>query len=36
MGRLSERLSPFSIIGLDTAIFIYHFEENPSLSSPDP
>jgi len=30
MGRLSERLSSFSIIGLDTAIFIYHFEENPA------
>jgi predicted nucleic acid-binding protein len=30
MGRLSERLSSFSIIGFDTAIFIYHFEENPA------
>jgi len=30
MGRLTERLRPFSVIGLDTAIFIYHFEENPA------
>jgi len=30
MGRLTERLGSFSIIGLDTAIFIYHFEENPA------
>jgi predicted nucleic acid-binding protein len=33
MGRLTERLSSFSIIGLDTAIFIYHFEENPTYLS---
>jgi predicted nucleic acid-binding protein len=30
MGRLRERLGPISIVGLDTAIFIYHFEENPT------
>ncbi len=30
MGRLIERLRPFSMVGLDTAIFIYHFEENPA------
>ena len=30
MGRLTERLSSLSVIGLDTAIFIYHFEENPT------
>jgi len=29
MGRLAERLRSFSIVGLDTAIFIYHFEKNP-------
>ena len=28
MGNLTERLKSFSIIGLDTSIFIYHFEEN--------
>lgn len=30
MGRLTERIRSFSVIGLDTAIFIYHFEENPT------
>lgn len=30
MGRLTERLRPFSIVGLDTAVFIYHFEKNPA------
>ena len=30
MGRLNERIRSFSVIGLDTAIFIYHFEENPT------
>jgi predicted nucleic acid-binding protein len=28
MDRLVERLRHLSVIGLDTAIFIYHFEEN--------
>ena len=28
MGRLAERLRPISVIGIDTALFIYHFEEN--------
>ena len=28
MGRLTERLRPLSVIGLDTAVFIYHLEEN--------
>lgn len=30
MGQLSEKLKPYPVIGLDTAIFIYHFEENPA------
>ena len=30
MGRLSERLAASPVIGLDTSIFIYHFEEHPS------
>jgi predicted nucleic acid-binding protein len=30
MGRFTERLKPFSTIGLDTTVFIYHFEENPT------
>ena len=30
MGWLTERIRSFSVIGLDTAIFIYHFEENPT------
>ncbi len=29
MGRLSERLGTFSKIGLDTTLFIYHFERHP-------
>lgn len=29
MGRLSERLRSKSVVGLDTAIFIYHFEKHP-------
>lgn len=29
MGRLSERLGSISVLGLDTAIFIYHFERHP-------
>jgi predicted nucleic acid-binding protein len=33
MGRLSERLASFSLVGLDTAIFIYHFEEHPAYIS---
>ena len=28
MGRFADRLTPFPIVGLDTAVFIYHFEEN--------
>jgi len=30
VGQLSEKLKPYPVIGLDTAIFIYHFEENPA------
>jgi predicted nucleic acid-binding protein len=33
MGRLRERLGPISIVGLDTAIFIYHFERHPRYFS---
>jgi len=29
MGGLSERLGSISVVGLDTAIFIYHFERHP-------
>lgn len=29
MGRLSERLASHAVIGLDTAIFIYHLEVHP-------
>jgi hypothetical protein len=29
MGRLSEQLASHVIIGLDTAIFIYHLEAHP-------
>ena len=32
MGRLSERLEAFSKVGLDTALFIYHFEKHPVYS----
>lgn len=28
MGRLKERLSKYSLVGLDTAVFIYHFEKS--------
>jgi predicted nucleic acid-binding protein len=30
MGRLTARLTSFATVGLDTAVFIYHFEENPA------
>ncbi len=30
MDRLSKRLRTSSTVGLDTAIFIYHFEEHPT------
>jgi predicted nucleic acid-binding protein len=30
MGQLAERISHFTIVGLDTSIFIYHFEGNPA------
>lgn len=30
MGQLNEKLKPYPVIGVDTAIFIYHFEENPA------
>jgi predicted nucleic acid-binding protein len=29
MGRFTEKLKSFSTIGLDTTVFIYHFEKNP-------
>jgi predicted nucleic acid-binding protein len=29
MGRFSERLASISVVGLDTSIFIYHFERHP-------
>ena len=29
MGGLSERLGSISVVGLDTSIFIYHFESHP-------
>ena len=29
MGRLSERLGSLSPVGLDTTLFIYHFEKHP-------
>jgi predicted nucleic acid-binding protein len=29
MGRISTRLASISIVGLDTSIFIYHFEAHP-------
>jgi predicted nucleic acid-binding protein len=32
MGRLSKRLGSFSIVGLDTTLFIYHFERHPDYS----
>jgi predicted nucleic acid-binding protein len=30
MGWLTQRLRSISVIGLDTALFIYHFENNPT------
>jgi predicted nucleic acid-binding protein len=33
MGRFTERISQFPIVGLDTSIFIYHFEKNPTYLS---
>lgn len=30
MGWFTERLRSFSVVGLDTAVFIYHFEKNPT------
>jgi len=32
MGRLGERLGSYSKVGLDTALFIYHFEKHPVYS----
>jgi len=32
MGQLSQRLGSFSKVGLDTALFIYHFEKHPVYS----
>jgi predicted nucleic acid-binding protein len=29
VGRISERLADHAVIGLDTSIFIYHFEAHP-------
>jgi predicted nucleic acid-binding protein len=29
MGRFTEKIRLYSIVGLDTALFIYHFEGNP-------
>lgn len=28
MGQLSERIKPYTILGLDTSVFIYHFEKH--------
>lgn len=30
MERLKQRLAPHSLLALDTSIFIYHFEANPT------
>jgi predicted nucleic acid-binding protein len=30
MGRLAEALEGYTVVGLDTSIFIYHFEANPA------
>lgn len=30
MGRISERLSSHTLIGLDTSVFIYHLEAHPT------
>lgn len=32
MGQLSKRLGSFSRVGLDTSVFIYHFEKHPVYS----
>ena len=32
MGRLNERLGSFTNLGLDTSLFIYHFENHPIYS----
>ncbi len=32
MGQLSKRLGSFSKVGLDTSLFIYHFENHPVYS----
>ena len=32
MGQLSQRLGSFSKVGLDTSVFIYHFEKHPIYS----
>ena len=32
MGRLSQRLGSFSKVGLNTSVFIYHFEKHPIYS----
>ncbi len=29
MGRLTDRLNAYQKVGIDTSIFIYHFEEHP-------
>jgi predicted nucleic acid-binding protein len=34
MGSLTERLKPYPLVGLDSAIFIYHFEQNPIYLPP--
>jgi len=33
MGRLSQVLSGYPVVGLDTSIFIYHFESHPDYLS---
>jgi predicted nucleic acid-binding protein len=33
MGKFTERISQLPIVGLDTSIFIYHFEKNPTYLS---
>ena len=32
MGRLAEKLASYSLIGLDTSVFIYHLEAHPFFS----
>lgn len=29
MGRFVQKINSFSLVGLDTVLFIYHFESNP-------